>query len=944
MTNSSKLNTCDCCAGIEVQTPVKANNLPGQGALSYRIGQHSQFKESMIQALAKSENKALQSLGTRDDDDFTIAYLDGVASVLDVLSFYQERYINENFLATSTERRSVLEMASLIGYELSPGVAASTYLAFSLQTTPGIADSEIEPITIDVGTRVQSVPGQDETPQIFETSESIEARAEWNAVAVQTMFPYIPASGDNDLYINGVANNIDVGDAILLVGQSRLNNRSNERWDIRIVNQVEINTELDVTRLIWEQGLGHSYPKINPADTNVQLFVFRQRESLFGHNAPDKKYFVEPDTSSFRTLSMETELSIEDVGFSTGSADWDLKIKNNQIDLANPHKKIVAGSWIALVSNDADFGSADLPGYVELYRVKSVAAMSRSDYGISGKITRIEPDTTENLEQFNDLRKTLALVESEAITLHARLLLSPLYGDNFSLEKIVEDLVPGQYLSLTGVKQRLKVAPGKINLAMVQEEKTITLNEGDSLILTAIPQKIELGIAIDLSVEDFALLINNNDSTTQLKLKMIDNDGVEGSVTATADNWSWDSVANDPRVSEVVQINTDDGSIVNDRVRTSIILSSALKNIYQRNSVKINFNVAPANHGETVSEILGSGDARMTNQSFLLKQAPLTYVSADTPSGSTAALEVRVNDLLWAEKSTLYQAEKDERVYQVKNHDDGTSSIIFGDGVEGGRLPTGQTNIRASYRKYIGSEANLDSHKLTTLLQKPLGVSEVTNPEPSTGGADPELIDDAKQNAPLTVLTLDRAVSVKDYQDYARAFAGVAKAHTLWVSSGRAKGIYLTIAGVDGTEIPTNSDTYTNLAASLVRYGDPLIPLNIVNHISTHFYLALAVKINEDAIVDDVMETLENQLRDYYSFAHRDFGQNVTQDEVMAVAHSVENIEAVRITRFYKQGSDPNVIASTITSLLPIATLNQIPSAAEILTLSSDAMQLEQFK
>ena len=47
--------------------------------------------------------------------------------MLDVLTFYQERIANEGYLRTATERRSMLELARAIGYELSPGVAASTY-------------------------------------------------------------------------------------------------------------------------------------------------------------------------------------------------------------------------------------------------------------------------------------------------------------------------------------------------------------------------------------------------------------------------------------------------------------------------------------------------------------------------------------------------------------------------------------------------------------------------------------------------------------------------------------------------------------------------------------------------------------------------------------------------------------------------------------------------
>jgi hypothetical protein len=36
------------------------------------------------------------------------------------------------YLCTATERRSVLELARLLGYKLRPGVAATVYLAYTM--------------------------------------------------------------------------------------------------------------------------------------------------------------------------------------------------------------------------------------------------------------------------------------------------------------------------------------------------------------------------------------------------------------------------------------------------------------------------------------------------------------------------------------------------------------------------------------------------------------------------------------------------------------------------------------------------------------------------------------------------------------------------------------------------------------------------------------------
>src|SRR5207244_9631883 len=121
--------TCGCCEGIHPATPRPVVNRPYLDALSYRVGTHESFLATMLARLSGREFPTLHELAARTGDDAAIALLDAWATVGDVLTFYQDRIANEGYLRTATERRSVLEAARLVGYELRPGVAASTYLA-----------------------------------------------------------------------------------------------------------------------------------------------------------------------------------------------------------------------------------------------------------------------------------------------------------------------------------------------------------------------------------------------------------------------------------------------------------------------------------------------------------------------------------------------------------------------------------------------------------------------------------------------------------------------------------------------------------------------------------------------------------------------------------------------------------------------------------------------
>src|SRR5918994_3151860 len=117
-----------CCKKTRELTPARIENPAGLSSIIYRVGTFATFKESMLASISSAQN-ALSRLTTRSDDDFIIALIDAWSMVLDVLTFYQERIATEGFLRTATERISILELARTIGYELGPGVAASTFLA-----------------------------------------------------------------------------------------------------------------------------------------------------------------------------------------------------------------------------------------------------------------------------------------------------------------------------------------------------------------------------------------------------------------------------------------------------------------------------------------------------------------------------------------------------------------------------------------------------------------------------------------------------------------------------------------------------------------------------------------------------------------------------------------------------------------------------------------------
>ena len=884
---------CECGEGITALTPVTLYNRPGLSALGYRVGTHVSFKQTMLAGI--SATRALRHLTTRDDSDPSIALLDAWAVVLDILSFYQERFADEGFLRTAVERRSLLELARTIGYELRPGVAASTYLSWVLDETP---DSPKE-VVIPAGTRAQSVPAsENELPQAFESDEEIVARPEWNALKPARSELHKIRADVMELYLKGVDTLLQPGDGILLVGDTRERHLGSERWDFRILTEVETLSKEDITRVAWEPGLGHKGPTVRPAD-NPRVFAFRQRAALFGYNAPDWR-------------AMPTEIKDAYKKDEKERSEWpDFVIRTVSdavIDLDAVYPKITPGSWVVL----------EKPSYTELYKVLSVDAASRTDFTLTAKTTRLKLDVREHLSWF-PLRETVVFAQSEQLAFAERPRTDPVGGQSIVLDRVVEGLEPGRSLVVRGKRPRAKLGKGveSLRIDAVEGGASVVLSSGELLQVMAPPSEV---------------------SPAKWTWLLRDGSGFEGTVTVGSETIALEpALEDDAWISEAATLR----SATPDKERTTLTLEEPLRNIYDRTSTSVHGNVTRASHGETRREILGGGDASRRFQSFELRQTPLTYVSAPVASGSESTLELRVNTVRWYEAPDLLRLGPGDHKFVLRRADDGTTSVRFGDGVHGTRLPTGSDNVQVTYRIGIGAAGNLGEIRISLLAAPPLGVRSVSNPLPAIGGQDPETRESARRNTPTTVLTLDRIVSLQDFEDFARAFAGVDKAWAVWLWDGEARRVHVTVAAASGQPLPKNAELYENLVEAMNQARDPFQHLGIDSYEPVYFRISGKVQVNPDYRVDAVLQAVEERLRATFSFEARDFGQAVALSEVTAEMQGVEGVTAVNVTQLYLGNQASPSPAAALFALPARLDTRRTVRPAQLLTLAPEPVELE---
>src|SRR6185312_7662484 len=193
-----------------------------------------------------------------------------------------------------------------------------------------------------------------------------------------------------------------------------------------------------------------------------------------------------------------------------------------------------------------------------------------------------------------------------------------------------------------------------------------------------------------------------------------------------------------------------DATLPGDTVHSTLVFANqGLAYSYRRDSVSVYANVVRATHGQTRNEVLGSGNGALSMQAFVLKQSPLTWISAATVDGVQSTLDVRVNDMTWHETRNLAFVGAADRRFVTATDDGGKTRVVFGDGTHGARLPTGVENIMATYRNGIGTPGNVRAGQVSLLATRPLGVKDVINPLRASGGADAETRDQARRNVPL---------------------------------------------------------------------------------------------------------------------------------------------------------------------------------------------------
>lgn len=917
--------------------PIRPFNSPGLASIQYRIGTFSSFRRAMLDdvTLVKvpRDTRVTPPLERPNPfarwhegmgGDYHTMLIELWAYLADILSFYQERIANEAFLSTATQRDSLRRLAELVGYRPQPGSAATALLAFTIEKQ--------KTVTVPAGFRAGSKAKPGKQAAVFETEEAIVALGSHSAIPLSMVAP-----------TNQFAKLSDYG-LVLAAGPS-------------------LTTAVAASNIYG--GAGATYLETFLFDSAVNDAV-----SSFAEAAPQASISSAVSSSFSSALSVSSAFSAAvSPAILSLSIFSGLYVSRNtrQVVLQGTSTRLEVGDYVLVVENQGESGEKatlrqistvktdkkssttivtwqeeDGASYenVTLHALRVTAAPFGSNapswLSLPAALTNSDgknPNAPlEFLESWDDETKGRAHVPSDN-----RIFLDSTYddakgtSDNPGWVVLLSDKAAGPFIA-----HILDARPvTKSDYTISAKTTRLTLKIGETVPSNQFP----LRSTVVLTGNEQLTLQNNLPLPDPLSGSKLILDGLYPQLTAgqtvILQGTLYDRGANSP--SEVINaeaaILAAAPLIDTPNNITTVTLKTALAQSYVRAGAVLLANIVEATQGETVKdEVLGSGNGAAF-QTFKLKKNPLTYLpaaDADSVSAVESALLVTVNGVRWNERPTLFDSSADGQNYTAVQDDDEKTIVTFGDGIFGARPSTGRDNIRARYRKGLGTSGNVEIGGIQQLIDSSPGVQKVTNPQAAFGGADRESVDKVRTNAAASLSTFGRAVSAADYAALALSYPGVAKASAAWVNRDwktlKALDhpyVQLVIATSDQQPLTEQPTFAAKLRSFLDQRRDPNVSLRITDFMPIHMQLVASVEIDDafpqQATIAKVQAALNPVVNPdgtigFFAFERLSFGESLHLSAVYAQLQSVPGVKDALITTFRRldTDTDPTTVRDSI--------------------------------
>ncbi|MDF2177358.1 hypothetical protein P2G88_03750 [Aliiglaciecola sp. CAU 1673] len=313
---------------------------------------------------------------------------------------------------------------------------------------------------------------------------------------------------------------------------------------------------------------------------------------------------------------------------------------------------------------------------------------------------------------------------------------------------------------------------------------------------------------------------------------------------------------------------------------------------FTRYHTKLFANVVSAGHGEREAQkVLGSGDATQSAQRFHIKAVPVSFIADQNFSnGVRCDLDVEVEGRRWQQVPSLSASSATDHHFQVRMQEDGSLWVEFGDGVHGRRLPSGNNNLKASYRVGAGLSANLPAGSLVKAVKPHAYIESLLQPLAASGGNDMEGVRSMREQAPATLLSLERAVSLSDFTHLAMGYSGIWQARAMALLPGNrgTQKIQVAVIPAGGGELGSLA---ANLSDYLSAHALPGVQVEVVSFDSLILDLVIDVTVDTQAFAMEVVsQDVQAALEQAFSLKQVRLGKPLYRSDLFKVIEQVKGV------------------------------------------------------
>lgn len=963
--------------------PLRIQNRAGLDHINFRIGNYADIREALLRNLNK--DPTLSAWTYRGADDPGIALLESAAMLGDILTFYQELYANEAYLRTAQWRESISELVRLLGYRLSPGLGGQATFAFEVKGTKSVTVPENFPLKAEVTGLPKPADFETSealTAYPWLSRFNLFRPLLWPDVTPTTTEFYVETpnqltnpvalkQGDRLLVGDAIASapgRIDNSEIVIVDSTRVLHNTTL----IKIKGALK-RTPNATSLVAYKIGrtfrhFGHNGPQkkiIPPARVTsasltsgdpvpTLLLVPAMEVELPASTAtvPAGTFRPEPLPITPAAVTIDISASVGPPPNVTltppGTTSNIMPDPRPPLDLlhvkANPSSVVVQPASITVTPPAVPVTASSVPVPASsVWRTPPPLPHTppRPPPLETTTTTDIPPPTEASINFIRWLNRDANPFESIWSIIEPNLDMR-----EFPLEGEVQDLPAGipivaQFTAYINSSRTLKeertvvrtiagVKPIFMTWGLLSSNTTLVTLNGSletpppttylytdirefqlhetlspQLTLKAAPQE-------DTSAAGYDLLFYGTDAEAQ---------SLKGRRLFFA------PPGKEAFIASVTAVETETSPSLEPRARVRLITIDKSVNYVDFPNVKpvvtVYGNLADATQGKTEAEAaIGTGDSRLTFQTFKVPKAPLTYlISQGNTPPETPELQIFVNQRLWKLAPTFFDRRYDEEIYIVREDAAGDTWVQFGDGKTGARLPSGVKNVTAKYRTGTGVYGPLKPDKKVQGGVRIDGLDKIQMPGVAAGGSAPEDGDNAREAAPPKFQGLDRLVSLADFESEALAISGVTRATSSWQIENNVPAVYITVLMENGREAEISAVEQVIAGYDLCR-GPHRFPVIVregrLLYVKVDVTYALDPTFREDVVTPAIQQALGaanlpsaigtqtgsagTDKRGLFSSRRRRFGESEYAKRIAATVQNVAGVVWAEVKFFQPLG------------------------------------------